>query len=140
MELVLNRSYYRGGTNGTLTLNGNFICFMLELPWMDNHRDLSCIAEGSYFLKHRYSQRFGNHLILKSVKKRRNILICTGIYVSKDLKGSLAPISQLSGIGTGVYSRIALQKILALYHQARDRSEKVQLTIKSYSNEYYRKI
>lgn len=138
MELVLNRSYYREGTNGALTLNGKFICFMLELPWKDNHAELSCIPEGNYLLKHRFSQRFGNHLILKSVRCRRNILIRTGIYIGGDTKGNLLPVSQLSGLVTGVYSRIALQKILGQFEAARERNEDVVLTIKSSRNEYFR--
>lgn len=140
MELVLNRSYYREGTNGALTLNGNFICFMIEKPWDGNKSDTSCIPEGTYILKHRYSHRFGTHLIVRNVIDRRNILIRAAVYIHSDPQGSLAPISQLSGIGTGVYSRLALEKILALYQQAQDRGEKVLLTIKSYSNEHYRKI
>lgn len=42
------------GTRGTwYNENGSRLCFTIELPWLDNHPDLSCIPSGIYeFVKY----------------------------------------------------------------------------------------
>ena len=135
MELVLERSYHEEGANGALFLNGQFLSFTIELPWAQNQRSESCIPEGTYELEARNSQRFGNHLLLKSVLNRQLILIHPANYAKGELRGCIAPVSELIGIGRGSNSRMAMQKILSLCHQAFERKEKVLLTIKKYSYE-----
>jgi hypothetical protein len=49
----------------------------------------------------------------------------------QELRGCLAPVSQLSGIGQGWSSRAALNKLQSLCFQAYDLKEKVTLIIKS---------
>ncbi|MBW4970795.1 hypothetical protein KZY98_10025 [Croceibacter atlanticus] len=131
MELVLKRSYFEKGTNGALFINGNLICFTIELPWKDNQRNVSCISEGTYEIVARHSHRFRNHLHVLGVSGRSLILIHPGNDALKELRGCISPVSQLSGIGKGWSSRGALNKLLALCHQAFERKEKVLLTIKS---------
>ena len=46
----------------------------------------------------------------------------------------------LSGIGKGVYSRDAMQKLLSLVYQAKDRKETILLTIKSQNYEHCRTL
>ncbi|WP_417200021.1 DUF5675 family protein [Bizionia sp.] len=75
MDLLLQRQYFKEGTHSALFINGCFICFMIELPWLDNKRQVSCIPEGAYELEARTSSRLGNHLHVKSVKGRQLILI-----------------------------------------------------------------
>lgn len=131
MDLLLKRSYFEKGTNGALFINGNLICFMIELPWQDNRRNISCIPEGPYEIIPRSSPRFRNHLHVQNVSGRSLILIHPANNAAKELRGCLAPVSQLSGIGQGRSSRDALNKLLSLCYQAFDRKEKVTLTIKS---------
>ncbi len=131
MDLILKRSYFEKGTNGALFINGRFICFTIELPWQDNRRNVSCIPEGAYAIVPRISKRFRNHLHIQDVPGRSLILIHPANDAAKELRGCLSPVSQLSGIGTGWSSRVALQKLLSLCYQAYDRKEKVTLTIKS---------
>ena len=136
MELVLTRVYKSGGTNGTLTLNGHFVCFTLELPWKDNKQDISCIPEGKYELKARYSQKYRRHLEVIDVYKRNPILFHPANNAMEELNGSISPVMHLTGIGTGIYSKYALDRLLSIIFQAKDRKEKITLDINSNRYEY----
>jgi len=93
MELVLTRVYKRGGTNGTLTFNGHFVCFTIELPWKENKQNSSCIPEGIYELRSRTSTKFHNHLEILDVPNRSYILIHPANW-PKELHGCI-------GLGNG---------------------------------------
>lgn len=140
MELVLTRVYKDEGTNGTLTFNGYFVCFTIELPWKENKKNVSCISEGKYELKARYSPKFQNHLEVIDVYERKLILLYPANHALTELHGCIAPVLQLTGIGKGVYSRLALEKLLAIFHQAKERNEKLIININSNRYEYLRKI
>jgi len=70
MELELIRSYFPCGTNGELYLNGERICFTIELPWLGNKPRLSCIPEGRYEIEKRFSEHHGWHMHVKDVPRR----------------------------------------------------------------------
>ena len=140
MELLLQRAYFKEGTNGTLFCSDKFLCHTIELPWKNNKRTISCIPEGVYQIEPRFSKRFQHHLILKNVKGRSFILFHPANDAIRDLQGCIAPVTHLSGIGRGVYSRNAMQKLLSLSYQAKDRKEKILLTIKSQNYENYRTL
>lgn len=131
MDLVLQRTYFKEGTNGALFYNGRFFGFIIELPWKNNKRNISCIPEGVYRLKARFSEKFKHHLLVEGVPGRSLILIHPANDAKRDLRGCIAPVTQLTGIGKGLYSRAKLQKIIAACHQAFERGEHVTLTIKS---------
>lgn len=131
MELTLQRTYFKKGTNGALFINDCFIGFCIELPWNDNLKRLSCIPEGSYELKPRFSEKFKHHLMLQNVPKRSLILIHPANDANKELQGCIAPVSSLTGIGKGLQSRIVFQKMVSACYQAFDRKEKVTLIITS---------
>jgi len=131
MELVLYRTYFKEGTNGALFVHNRFLGFTIELPWLDNKRSISCIPEGSYELKARFSEKFKHHLHLINVKDRNLILIHPANDALEELEGCIAPVTQLNGIGKGLSSRLLMQKIVASCYQAFERKEKVFLTIKS---------
>lgn len=138
MELIIERAYFSEGTNGTLTINGNFICFIIELPWVDNKRKISCIPEGTFKVIPRWSKRFGHHLMLCDVPNRSLILLHPANHAAKELQGCLAPVSHLTGIGRGIYSKIVVEKITALCRKAIENGEQICITIKSHSNEFIR--
>ena len=140
MELLLQRAYFKEGTNGTLFCSDKFLCHTIELPWENNKRTISCIPEGVYQIEPRFSKRFKHHLILKNVKGRSFILFHPANDAKRDLEGCIAPVTYLSGIGKGVYSRDAMQKLLSLSYQAEDRKEKILLIIKSQNYENYRTL
>ncbi|MDO6738731.1 DUF5675 family protein [Wenyingzhuangia sp. 2_MG-2023] len=131
MDVILHRTYFKEGTNGALFINNSFLGFAIELPWLNNQRNVSCIPEGTYVLKPRYSQKFNHHLILEKVKNRTLILIHPANDALKELRGCIAPVTCLSGIGKGTSSRNVLNKLVSKCYQAFDRGEIVKLIIKS---------
>jgi hypothetical protein len=110
--VVLQRTYYPSGTNGTLLVNNEEVCHTIELPWLNNQRRVSCIPEGSYVLRKRYNAKFKWHLVLETVKGRDGILIHPANDAKKELLGCIAPVQYHTGIGKGVYSRRSLDLML----------------------------
>ena len=131
MTILLHRTYFKEGTNGALFYNQKFLGFVIELPWLENKRSFSCIPEGSYNLKPRFSEKFKHHLQLENVSDRSLILIHAANNAQNELKGCLAPVMKLTGIGKGLTSTPLFQKIVSLCYQTFERKEKVTLTIKS---------
>ena len=62
-------------TVGTLSLDGELICWTLELPWKDNQRNESCIPRGWYTATREISTRHGLVFRLDEVPDRDNILL-----------------------------------------------------------------
>lgn len=112
-------------------MNNRFLGFTIKSPWIDNKRNISCIPEGSYELKPRFSEKFKHHLQLENVSGRSLILIHPANDAKKELGGCLAPVSSLTGIGKGLNSRVLFQKLISLYYQAFERKENITLIIKS---------
>jgi hypothetical protein len=131
MELLLIRSYYKESTNGALFRDTRFVGFTIELPWLDNRRNISCIPEGSYALAPRFSDKFSHHLQVLDVPGRSLILIHPANNAKRDLEGCIAPVTALTGIGKGNSSKPQLDKLMAQCYQIFDRKEKVKLIIKS---------
>lgn len=131
MELELIRNYYTKGTNGMLYINNSFQCYTIELPWKENLPRISCIPEGRYALKKRYSLKFKHHLLVQGVTERALILIHPANNALIELKGCIAPVSLLTGEGKGSQSRIALEKIRLPVLKSLEKEEPVFLTIKS---------
>lgn len=128
MELELMRLYQKEGTNGTLCL---VVCQTIELPWLQNQRNVSCIPEGRYELKKGMTQKRGLHIRLQDVPHRAGILMHPANDAGRDLKGCIAPVTMLTGPGKGIRSRLATDTLNALVLGAWQRNEKVFLTIKS---------
>lgn len=131
MNVLLKRTYFEESTNSALFNNDQFLGFAIELPWKDNQRNVSCIPEGEYKLKARFSSKFGHHLHILDVKGRSLILLHPANNAKLELRGCIAPVTQLTGIGKGNNSKALLQKLISLCYQAFDRNENVLLTIKS---------
>jgi hypothetical protein len=138
MELVLVRTYHADGTNGKIYANSSFVCYTIELPWKDNLPQHSCIPEGRYELKKRYSTKFGKHLLANYVEGRALILIHPANDALKELRGCIAPVSILSGPGKGILSRNAFEKVISLVYKALQK-ETVFLIIQSKKNDDHRK-
>ena len=135
MNLILNRKYTAKGTNGELILNGERVCYTIELPWKNNQSQVSCIPEGVYELKKRYSPRFKEHLILSGVVRRKYILIHPANDALQELKGCIAPVTQLTGEGKGTESRKAMQQIKKVIYPLLEKAIPVFLTIQTFNNE-----
>jgi hypothetical protein len=130
MELELLRTYDPMGTNGKILLHGSLISYCIELPWKNNHAQVSCIPQGSYELEKRWSPKFLRHLQVMHVKDRDCILIHPANDALHELKGCIAPVSFLTGPGKGIGSRVALKKLTDLILAELDQSKPVFLTIK----------
>lgn len=107
--LVLKRIYLATAVHGELTLNGKHIAYTIELPWQDNKRRVSCIPEGTYVLRKRYSEKFKWHFVLLDVPNRSYILLHPANNAQKELQGCIAPVTRITGEGQGIQSRKALQ-------------------------------
>ena len=129
MQLILKRDYLPYGTNGEIWLNGDQICFSIELPWRNNQAGVSCIPEGNYALRRRNSEHVGWHLELVDVPGRELILIHPANNAMKELKGCIAPVSALTGDGEGIQSRAVFSKIKMLVFPLLARGEEVWLKI-----------
>lgn len=131
MVLILTRIYFPDGTNGTVVHKGQTICHTIELPWKANRAQVSCIPEGEYFMVKRYSKKFGWHLQVLDVPNRSLILMHPANNAVLELRGCIAPVSQLTGLGQGIKSRTAMQKLTAIVFRELDAKESVLLLIQS---------
>ena len=131
MILELTRKYFPDGTNGKITCDGKFICYAIELPWKQNERRISCIPEGEYFLRKRFSRKFAWHLELVAVKNRSLILMHPANNALQELNGCIAPVMKLSEPGLGLQSRKAFAKLKSLVYGALDSAEKVKIIVQS---------
>jgi len=131
MELEILRVYDSDGTNGELRHDGKAICHTIELPWLQNRRRVSCIPEGRYELQKRFTQKHQHHILVVRVPGRDGILIHPANHAKTELQGCIAPVTELTGPGSGNQSRLANEKMKALLYAAFDRNEKVFLTIKA---------
>lgn len=131
MVLLLTRTYFPDGTNGRLDSAGTFIAYTIELPWEQNEVGISCIPEGKYFIRKRYSCKFQWHLEVVGVCGRSLILFHPANNAKAELRGCIAPVCELSGPGLGLHSRSAFSKLKALIYAALDRDESVTLLITS---------
>lgn len=111
MHLLLQRTYGAKGTNGVLYLNGDKLCYTIELPWVNNQCNMSCIPEGTYVLRKRWSPKHQWHLEITGVKGRGLILIHAANNAIMELRGCIAPVTTITGEGQGLQSRMALAKL-----------------------------
>ena len=113
MIVELERTYYPEWTKGLIKINDIILSNSLELPWLENQRNISCIPEGIYPLVRRQSSRFRDHLLIEDVPDRDLILLHPANDASEELRGCVAPVMRLLGSDKGSYSRIALELIMA---------------------------
>ena len=75
--ITIDRWYQDDVTLGRLKIEG-FQCFTLELTWLGNKRNISCIPEGKYEYFLRQSKKNKTVLQLKDVDNRTYIQIHSG--------------------------------------------------------------
>jgi hypothetical protein len=131
MVLSITRTYFPEGTNGILECEGKLICKTIELPWKNNETKVSCIPEGKYFIKKRYSKKFQWHLEVENVQNRSLILFHPANNALKELNGCIAPVTKLSGPGLGLMSSKVFTKLKDLIYKALNSKESVELIVKS---------
>lgn len=129
MVVRLLRTYHSQGTHGEIWIGGEFVCYAIELPWLDNVRNNSCIPEGTYVLTKRYSKKFKWHVLVKDVVGRSEILFHPANDAKVELRGCIAPVSRISGIGRGVQSVVAFNKLRDRVHASIDKGDEVLLEV-----------
>lgn len=139
MEIMIIRQYHPLGVNGTLFLGDKRICYTIELPWQGNRRRISCIPEGRYRIRKRFTTRFGWHCWVDNVPGRDAILIHSFNNALKESKGCIGPVSKLEGPGVGASSRPALRKLMETLAPAFDSNKPVYLTIQSNQHDSHAK-
>ncbi|RKO70614.1 hypothetical protein D7322_15160 [Sphingobacterium puteale] len=128
--LLLQRKYGANGTNGTITYGSEEICHTIELPDRNNIPRISCIPIGQYKLIKRRYPKHGEQIGIPNVLGREAILIHAANNALKELHGCIAPVTTLTGEGTGDYSGKALAKLKALVYSLWDRGDEVYLNIR----------
>lgn len=116
--LDLSRTYTPTHTRGRLRVLDaqgveRFACWVLELPWLGNQRNISCIPEGEYSTVHhtRPSGR-GEALLVENVPGRSGILFHAG-NVPSDTRG--CPLVGDTWSGGSVLNSVAtLARLLAV--------------------------
>lgn len=131
MEIQLIRTYHPKGVNGILQINNMTVCKTIELPWRGNVPRMSCIPEGRYEIRKRYSLQFKAHFEIRDVQGRSLILIHPANDAEKELQGCIAPVLQHGGNGKDSSSRAALALLKTHLYPVLEKGERIYLTIKS---------
>lgn len=83
--ITVSRAYYHDCTLGRLFIVG-FSCHTLELPWLGNQPEKSCIPEGVYDYRVSYSPARGKEVVwIDGVPERTAIQVHSGNYTSQVL-------------------------------------------------------
>lgn len=128
--LRLLRKYGTEGTNGSITYEGEHICHTIELPDCNNIKRISCIPAGEYKLEKIRYRRHGEQIGIPHVQNRDGILIHAANNAKAELLGCIAPVTTLTGEGTGSESGKALAKLKALVYSLWDMGGEVYLSIR----------
>ena len=98
MKLLISRSYEDNFTlSSVFVLNGEqllYKCKAIELPWLSNQRNVSCIPEGEYWAVKEEHPTRGKVFRLLWVRNRLGILVHPGNFVAgyvKDSEGCILP-------------------------------------------------
>lgn len=98
------------GTRGVLTdAAGNHLCYTLELPWLNNVPNISCVPKGVYGVVRHNGAKYKNVWRLLDVPGRSGILIHAG-NTKADIQGCI--LVGLREYSLGVLdSRLAMDKL-----------------------------
>lgn len=98
MKLIISRTYHDNYTTGIIVVfDGDKIlskACSLELPWLNNQRNVSCVPEGEYWAIKEISPTRGKIFRLLYVHGRSGILFHKGNFVAgyvKDSEGCILP-------------------------------------------------
>jgi hypothetical protein len=130
MKLLILREPYPYATPGRLSVDGVIECDTLELPWLDNQNQISCIPPGVYGLAWEPSPRLKrNTLRVKGVPGRWGILIHPANHVA-ELKGCIA-LGKRFAVDEVMESKPAIEAVEAKVRAALDWGEVVTLEIRN---------
>jgi hypothetical protein len=93
-------------------------------------------GEGCYEVAERISEKHGRHLWLPQVQGRDLILLHGANNAARDLRGCIAPVFLLSGIGCGENSQLALVPLCSIVIATLKQKEPVTLKIISMKTQW----
>jgi hypothetical protein len=104
MFALLSRSYGEKQTTGCLSIYDEDTMVAqvktLELPYLENHKNISCIPPGEYKCERITSVKFGLCFVVNDVPDRSNILFHVGNYASEKMVLEKAIMRDLKKIDT----------------------------------------
>lgn len=116
-RIEISRIYQDDCTLGLLVYNG-FRCFTLELPWLNNKKDKSCIPHGLYKGRKIVSEHLGPCIEILNVLDRELIRIHSGNFTSEILgcilAGEYHKDINRDGIIDVANSKATLEKLMQL--------------------------
>ena len=105
MKLIISRLYTETETQGImLVFDGNqelYRCLCLELPWLNNQHNISCIPEGTYTVIKYSDEKHPNTFWVQNVPNRTGILIHIGNFATGshiDTEGCILPGTEFQDI------------------------------------------
>ncbi len=115
-DVLIQTISYDDCTIGRLW-SGKFSCFTLELPWLDNKSNISCIPEGRYRAKKHKSAKLGEVIHILDVDERTWIYIHTGNF-TRQIEGCILVGSSITyldkdGIPDVSNSKTAFESLMA---------------------------
>lgn len=126
-----------GVTLGFLEVDGKFISFTVERPWLDNEPNVSCIPTGNYRLvkcptgRKMPDKYFGVTYEVMGVEGRTLIKIHIGNHPF-DVKGCIAPNMSISAYtSSGGYSAIATQRFMDAMVEDGELVEEARILVRS---------
>ena len=122
MAKIIRFAYHSAGTLGRLYSDrddmigvDDFICYILERPWIHNQRNVSCIPDGQYEVAPDEEGRYVDHPEIQDVPGRSEIIIHVANQVH-EIEGCLAPGTSYNMTPAGepsvISSRVAYEKVL----------------------------
>ncbi len=85
-EIIIRSLPLKDCTIGQLELVGtDFRCFTLELPWLNNANDISCVPAGTYKYRKRISPSLGRVIHLIGTEPRTWVYIHSGNFTASIL-------------------------------------------------------
>jgi Family of unknown function (DUF5675) len=122
VNAILVRQYFDTHTLGVFVAIDNLsnvimTCSVLELPWIDNQRKISCIPEGTYKVQSETNVKFGKCYRILNVPGRDGILQHPGNY-TKQILGCQLPGLKFTNLDSDSIpdieqSRVTLDRMLA---------------------------
>lgn len=99
-------------TFGYISLDGKITCYTMELPWLANQKNISCIPTGSYKTLPIVHPKKKNIWRILDVPGRLGIQIHAGNYPFQ-IEGCILPgLSFASGVNALYSSRLALNSLI----------------------------
>ena len=111
---LLRHNYLPDRTLGVLLVDDLFFCYTLELPYIDNIKNVSAIPHGLYKIEKYKSKKHGKCFILPDVINRTGILIHKG-NSPEDTEGCILLGKSINDDDNLIDSKIALDSLLDLF-------------------------